>query len=406
MLSVHSNPAAELGKQDNGGMSVHILELSRELGKAGFKVDIFTCRKGVSGGREETVSRNVRLIHLRNGGNGNLIKQALLSQLPDAFTLLDAYRMRNSLRYSLIHSHYWLSGRLGSWAGRLWRVPHLLTLHTNGMAKKINCPDERESSMRLMTEKRLARECARVFAPTEKEKELLMRFYGMPGEKIGLVPSGVNLDLFRPMPKEKARNLAGIRGDGKVVLYVGRFSPVKGIDRLIATMAHLRRRHRFRLVIVGGDGQRARETVRIAGLSRSFCIHNHVTFAGRIDHRRLAAYYNAADLLVVPSHYESFGLVALESLACGTPVVATRVGVMDSIIRDGETGMVVDSPDPLSLSKAVENFFRRSGRLSREEVRATVLKHCWSNVAETVTLEYVGIFNETKAPFQERSLKA
>jgi D-inositol-3-phosphate glycosyltransferase len=397
MLSVHANPAAELGKQDNGGMSVHILELSRELGKAGFQVDIFTCRKGRNGGHEETVSSNVRIIHLGNGSNGDLTKQDLLRYLPDALTLLDTYRLRNSLRYSLIHSHYWLSGRLGSWAGRLWRVPHLLTLHTNGMAKRISCSDERESSMRLITEKRLARECSRILAPTEKEKQLLMRFYGMPGEKIGLVPSGVNLDLFRPMSKEKARNLLGIEDDGKVVLYVGRFSPVKGIDRLIATMAHLRKRHRFRLVIVGGDGQRAHETVRIAGLSRSFCIHNNVTFAGRVNHRRLAAYYSAADVLVVPSLYESFGLVAIESLACGTPVVATKVGVMESIIRNGETGMVVDRPDPLSLSRAVETFFRGSGRLSREEIRATVLKHCWANIAETVMQEYVGLFGAANA---------
>jgi D-inositol-3-phosphate glycosyltransferase len=396
VLSIHSSPLGKLGTQDTGGMSVYIRELCHELGKAGHTVDIYTRSDGLSGNHEVSLFDNVRLIHLPAGNNGRISKNMLYPYLPEIFRKLEAYRLRNNLSYDIIHSHYWLSGKVGSWAQRQWNVPHLLMFHTNGFMKRVRCAEEREPAMRLINEKRLTRECSRLLSPTEKEKDYIVRFYGTQREKIGLVPCGVNLDRFRPIPKREARKRLGLQADEAIILYVGRFAPVKGLDRLFAAMAHLKKYSRLSLMVVGGDGNQAQSSLEFERLTKVFGIRDAVTFAGRVEHNDLSKYYSAADVLVVPSYYESFGLVALESLACGTPVVATPVGAIDKIVQDGTTGVVVKKPSPRSLASAIKRFVSSSAKkdLSRDDVRASVLRHCWSGVASTVVKEYSKVISD------------
>jgi D-inositol-3-phosphate glycosyltransferase len=396
VLSIHSSPIGELGTKDTGGMSVYIRELARELGKLGHRVDIYTRFHGPSGEREVQLYDNVRIIYLSAGFNGNSQKLALYPHLPHFLRELERFRTRNGLHYDLIHSHYWLSGRVGNWAQALWNVPHILKFHTLSAVKNNTAGSEQEPELRMVTEKRLAKTCHRILAATERERKQLMHYYDVPWEIIGVVPCGVNLDLFRPMDKAKARERLGFGHDGSILLYVGRFAPLKGIEKLLEAMTFLRHHQRLQLVIIGGDGYHSPESQNLRRLSRKLGIQDVVAFGGRIEQENLPTYYNAADVLVVPSYYESFGLVALESLACGTPVVATKVGAMESILRENETGHVVHNGSPRLLANGIEGFLPNSitKPLSAAAIRETVLRFGWANVASDTIEEYQAVLRE------------
>lgn len=387
MLSIHSSPLGALGTQDTGGMSVYISELSRELGTAGHRVDIYTC--GHSGASSGTtyLSQHVRLIRLAPGDTGGLTKGTLVGRLPDVFRSLERWAHRTTPEYDLIHSHYWLSGWIGRHAQNLWRVPHAITFHTTGMAKRVACAEEREPLLRLKEERLLARTSDRVIVSSDRDRELIERYCGAAHEKIGIVPCGVDLSRFHPIERERARRATGLGDARSVVLYVGRFAPIKGLERLVAAAAHLRWHQGLRLVIIGGDGGGIRadmgRLVKAAGLT------DVVSFVGRVDHDLLPLHYSAADVLVLPSYYESFGLVALEALACGTPVVASRVGAMDAIIAGEASGLLVDDGSPRGFASAIERFLAPSvkGR-SREEIRSSVLGYSWARSASALVREY------------------
>jgi D-inositol-3-phosphate glycosyltransferase len=393
ILSVHSNPVGELGTENTGGMSVYIRELARELGRAGHRVDIYTCMGGGSRTHDLVLYENVRLIYLGIEGTGQIPKQRLHAYLPRLFHALESYRIMKNMRYDLVHSHYWLSGLVGQRAKNHWRIPHVLTFHTTGMMKRVSCSQEHEPSRRLIAEKKLMDGCTRILASTSRERESLSRFYGVPGEKIGLVPCGVNLQKFRMMDRDSARKQIGIQDNRPVILYVGRFTPVKGLDRLLAAAAHLGHIQNLSVMIVGGDGRHTRYAAALRRFSRRTGMNGAVTLEGRVDHEDLPVYYNAADVLVVPSYYESYGLVALEALACGTPVVATDVGAMDTIIHEGKTGAVVKTPSPLLLSKTIETFISPGFRSApgRKEIRESVAGLGWVSVAARTMREYEGV---------------
>lgn len=399
MLSVHSCPVGELGTKDTGGMSVNVRELAREVGRLGHLVDIYTRSHGPSCNRVADLCPNVRLLHLGVGDGEGVNKTALFPYMEDFFRELESSRSSEAVRYDLVHSHYWLSGRVGRWAQERWRVPHLLMFHTLGAVKNALSHRQVEPELRITTEKQLAADCDRILAASEREKENLVRFCGVPPEAVGVVPCGVDLDRFRPVGKGRAREQLGLDPDEPVLLYVGRFAALKGIDRLLETTAHLKRNRGLRLMIVGGDGEETPESRELTSLSRRFGILDSVTLAGRVDHEDMPLYYSAADVLALPSHYESFGLVALESLACGTPVVATQVGAMDRIIRQGETGRVVQDASPPALAEAVEAFLPGAKTLSVEAIRASVLDWSWSSAASAMTNEYSLLLEKKRKEF-------
>jgi D-inositol-3-phosphate glycosyltransferase len=390
MFSIHSSPIGELGTKNTGGMSVYIRELARQLGIRGHCVDIYTRLNGSKHNEIIDLNDNVRLIHLSAGNNGYVSKLALYYYLSDFFRALERFKQQERLHYDLIHSHYWLSGRLGSWLQDHWNLPHLVMFHTLGTVKNIAGVAGHEPDLRIATEKKLIRTCQRILAPTETEKENLKTYYNTPPEKIGVAPCGVNLDQFRPMDRADARQGLGFDDNESIVLYVGRFDPIKGIDRLLEAAPHLRDHRRLRLVIIGGDGPDTPEYQNLQRMTHQLGIQNRVTFVGRIQQKQLPLYYSAADVLVVPSYYESFGLVGLESLACGTPVVATEVGAMRSVLQDGKNGQIVTDANPRSLAKAIEPFLSGSGakKWSADKIRTSVLQYGWPNVAAAVIEEY------------------
>ncbi|GAI82162.1 unnamed protein product, partial [marine sediment metagenome] len=224
--------------------------------------------------------------------------------------------------------------------------------------------------------------------PTEKEKEELIRHYGALPERIGVVPCGVNLEQFKPINKESARQYLGF-GNDKIILFVGRIDPLKGIDKLIKAMPYLQNIQGLRLVVVGGGEHSQHEIDQLQKLASELNIQGSVTFLGLIKHDQLPYFYSAADACVVPSYYESFGLVALESLACGTPVVATDVGNLKSVIRQGETGYVVIDNAPHHLADKIALLLSRPSTdiESTLSIRASVSSFSWSNIAEAIIRE-------------------
>ncbi len=382
MLSIHSSPVGPLGTRDTGGMSVYVSELAKWLGRDGHRVDIFTNVPG----RNRPLFPNVRLIHLNGARGRGIDKERLPAYLPGIFDALEAHRRAERRDYDMIHSHYWLSGVVGALAHARWHRPHVTMFHTLAMLKNHTRSGEAEPDLRIAHERRLAKTVDHIVVPTPREMENLTRFYHARPSKIRIIPCGVNLELFKPINPIEARRRLGLPGDAPIVLYVGRFAPLKGIDRLIEAVALLKGRSAVapRLVIVGGDGPEARETRQLKALAAQTGVDAQVHFAGRLAQERLPLYYSAADLLAFCSHYESFGLVVLEALACGTPVVATPVGVVDAIVREGVNGKVIASAATADVADGIAWVLERlstEATARQAVVRATVEPFGWHHVA-------------------------
>ncbi len=388
MLSAHSCPLGKLGTRDTGGMSVYLLELARELSKLGHTVDIYT---RVHDPRDRLIydlGANARLIHLTAGKNGEINKLAVYPHLPNFARRVEDFRSHNDLQYDLIYSHYWLSAWAGRQLQRWWEVPHMVMFHTLGAVKNAIGVGDREPELRIETERSAVRSCDRIIAATEREKKDLVHFYGARPEAITVIPCGVNTELFRPLDRRAARERLALNGD-KHLLFVGRIEPLKGVDRLLGAVGYLGDRHPLQLLVIGGGWNSRRELERLKALARELDIEERVTFLGLVKQAELPFYYSAADVCVVPSHYESFGLVALESLACGTPVVATDVGCAPGVIRQGQTGYVVPANDPHLLAGGIDRALslRADGNGLAAVRRASLAPYEWPAIAAALEKE-------------------
>lgn len=385
MLSVHSCPVGNLGAKDTGGMNVYVRELAHELGKRGLLVDVYTRVHDPKDEQIIKLGQNARLIHLRAGDGGDIHKLAVYPYLPDFTCNLESFRKHNSIQYDLIFSHYWLSGWIGKYLQRWWGVPHMMMFHTLGAVKNNIGIGEDEPELRIENEKLLAGDCHHIIAATEKEKEDLILYYGAPPERISIIPCGVNLDLFQPIDKEIAKQQLGFNDD-KIILFVGRIEPLKGLERLLKAMTYLQNVNRPRLLIIGGDEHSQDEIERLQKLSQALHLDGSVLFLRLIKQEKLPLFYSAADVCVVPSYYESFGLVALESLACGTPVVATNVGGIKKIIREGQTGSVVidDSPQGLATKIALLLSKPSPHKELPLTIRESITCFSWQNIAQAI----------------------
>ena len=398
MFSIHSCPMGELGTEDTGGMNVYIKELANELGKREHRIDVFTRFHGAGHQQITNISENVRYIHLLAGENRHISKLAIYPHLTDFFNKLETLRKQENLCYDMIHSHYWLSGRDGIWAQENWRIPHIVMFHTLGKVKNATGVGEKEPELRINSEKQLINSCNRIIATTERGKRELIRFYDAQPESISVVPCGVNLDVFQPMNKENARKVLKMEQEDTIILYVGRFAELKGLDRLLSAMTYLRNQCKPRLIIIGGDGPNTIETQRLHQLSNALGIEEMVSFIGRVDYEDLSPYYSAADLLVIPSHHESFGMVALESMACGTPVIATKVGAMEMLIQEGKTGSILPTANPERLAEKIITYLEKPGTNldSGGNIRASIAAFAWSHIGDAMIAEYMAILNNWK----------
>jgi len=389
MLSVHSCPAGKSGGKDTGGMNVYIRELACELRKRGHSVDIYTRAHDPMEAQIVELGEGARLIHLGAGEVENMHKLVVYSHLADFACNLESFRKCNDLKYDLIHSHYWLSGWVGRRIQGWWDIPHMTMFHTLGAVKNAIGVGEDDPELRIYTEKELARNCPRIIAATEREKHQLISYYNASPEAISVIPCGVNLDIFQPVDKEMARRQLGFDG-ASIALFVGRIDPLKGLDRLLVAMTWLRKKQEVHLVVVGGDEQSQPEMERLQQLAEKLHIEDSVTFTGVRRQEELPYYYSAADVCVIPSYYESFGLVALESLACGTPVVATRVGGIEGVVSQDKTGYVVTENTAGHLAEKIAAVISRpnAGPRAANSIRAAVTRFGWANIAQAIVDEY------------------
>jgi D-inositol-3-phosphate glycosyltransferase len=353
----------------------------------GHTVDIYTRIHDPSDRQIYSLGRGARLIHLKAGRVGDLDKMDIYNHLPEFTGNLEEFRRGESASYDLIFSHYWLSGCVGEVMQARWQVRHVIMFHTLGAVKAGF--GQTEPELRIESERRLVEKCQRVIAATVKEKDTLVGSYGASPGAVSVVPCGVNLELFRPLDKHRVRARLGLNGD-KLILFVGRIEPLKGIDRLLRAVNSLRGEETCRLIIIGGDPRSREEIDRLKTLSARLRIQDLVDFPGRVSQGRLPLYYSAADVTVVPSYYESFGLVALESLASGTPVVSTNVGDIQNIIQPGVTGYVVADGSISSLAEKIGRLLSGKSSVSKsaDEIRASVAGYRWSLVAQKINREF------------------
>jgi len=398
MLSVHSCPMGRLGGENTGGMSVYIRELCRELGRRGHLVDVYTRSHGPVHDQIVELGKGARLIHLKAGQDEEIAKLAIYPHLAEFACEVEDFRRHNGLNYDLIHSHYWLSGWVGKSLQEWWDIPHVTMLHTLGAVKNAIGIGKSEPDLRINFEKALIKDCHRIIAPTEREKGYLIHHYDACPEAISVIPCGVDLDLFRSVQKEIARGHLGFDGE-RIILFVGRIVPLKGIEELLRAMTYLEDRQRLRLVMVGGDEHCHDEVERLKTLSRSLQIRDSVTFHGLVEQEKLPYFYSAADLCVFPSYYESFGLVALESLACGTPVVTTNVGGVEGVIRQGETGYVVPDNAPHRLAEKIALLLSvpKTEADVAGSIRESVTRFGWPNIAQAIVDEYNAVISDCSA---------
>jgi D-inositol-3-phosphate glycosyltransferase len=405
MLSVHTCPLAILGGKRTGGMNVYVRELSRELGRRGWAVDVFTHAENPCRPIEVGMAGNVRVMHVVAGPERHIAKNELVRYLPEFADNVRAFAEERGFRYDLIHSHYWLSGLVARDLQRDWSVPIVQMFHTLGHIKNrvARSPGEHELQARIEAETELIRHADALVASTPIERRQMLDLYGADPSRISVIPCGADLGLFRPLPKAEARHELGLPADRHLILFVGRIDPLKGIDTLLKAIALILKESpawhgRLGVVIVGGqveDNPRnmSREMQNLHALRESLGIEETVTFLGSQSQEALPYFYSAADVVVMPSHYESFGMVALESMASGTPVIASNVGGLSYIVRHGKTGYLVPPRSPKVLAGRIRTLlddpFRRR-RMGAQGVQAAQ-RYSWTAVSDQIESLYADL---------------
>ena len=386
LLSFHSCPAGRLGEKDTGGMNAYVLQIAREYARRGNRVDVFTRHHDPNDPKIVEIEDGARVIHL-DSGPADAAKSDLFGHIPRFLGELYRFQRAEGTRYDIVHSHYWLSGRVGMALSREWGCPHVATFHTLAKTKMRARAGEREPQLREDVEGLIMSDADGVIVSTEEERQDIARYYGAPRHNIEVIPAGVNLEMFQPVDRAEARAAVasewGIRDEERVILYVGRIEPLKGIDILLRALPMLEHDGAVRALIVGGNPGNDVEMERLKSLAGELGIADSVTFTGSVPQAVLPAYYSAADVFTLPSHSESFGLAPLEAMACGTPAVVSRVGGLKTFIRSGENGYLVPWRCPESFAQRFDTLLANPelrdamGRAARERA----LSMGWGAVA-------------------------
>jgi D-inositol-3-phosphate glycosyltransferase len=400
VLSFHSSPVEEPGVGDAGGMTVYVRRLAEALSAQGVATDVFT--RATSDDRTPVVlSPGVRVVPISAGPSRPLPKEEIRSHLTEFALGIRAFSLAQRISYDLIHSHYWQSGLAATSLVDAWRVPLVHSAHTLGRVKNLFLApgDSPEPEVRLLGEDRVIRAADVLVASTDGEVEQLTRLYRAPHDRVKTFHPGVDHSIFRPLDRAAARTRLGY-GDEAVLLYVGRIQPLKGIDLAIQALEELVPvlERDVRLVVVGGasGSQGQREVTRLKRLASDLQIAEKVDFVGPHAHSALPTFYNAADVVTVCSHSESFGFAALEAHACGIPVVGTAVGGLSHVVRDGRSGFLVDSRDPSVFAARLKTLLsdqelQRS--FSNEALRSSA-KFSWDDVASAFLELYECLLRE------------
>ena len=377
VLSIHTSPLDQPGTGDAGGMNVYVVETAKRLAEAGTAVEIFTRSTGSSQPPVVELAPGVLVRHVTAGPFEGLLKQ----DLPGQLCAVTAGVMRVEAAhpegwFDLIHSHYWLSGQVGWLASERWDIPLVHSMHTMAKVKNIELADgdTPEPLVRIIGEEQVVEASSRLVANTGVEARQLIELYGAHPERVDGVHPGVDLEAFSPGDRRAARERLGIAANEHVLLFVGRIQPLKAPDILVRAAARMLAddpRLPLRVIIAGGpSGTGLEHPTALADLTAELGLEANVRFEPPGDRARLADLYRAADIAVVPSHSESFGLVAIEAQACGTPVVAAAVGGLRTAVVDGVSGVLIDGHDPADYAAVLRRLLADPGRLRELSIGA------------------------------------
>jgi D-inositol-3-phosphate glycosyltransferase len=339
VITVHGCPLRQAGSRDSGGMNIYILEMAKRLAARGVQVDVFTRHHDPLDPQVVMLAPGARLIHL-SAGVPSLEKSGVYELLPQFTSQMRRFCIANRLNYDLVSTHYWLSGLVGMRLTSEWGVPHTTSFHTMAEMKRRGRPEETEIEQRDASESTIACSADSVVVWTNHEKDEIVDYCDIDPAKVSVIPPGVDLSRFRPMSQNQSREFLGY-GEEKNILFVGRLEPLKGLDVLFRAVAALEDLGNITLNVVGGD-ENSEEKTRLQTLASRMKLTQNIRFIGSVSQHELPLHYNAADVCVLPSHYESFGLAALEAAACGRPVVASEVGGLPTIVLNGSTGYLVE----------------------------------------------------------------
>lgn len=397
ILTMHSCPVGRPGERDVGGMNVYVTHVARELAKSGLRVDLFTRCHDPNDHLVTDVAPGARVVHLPAGPMDEP-KEDLHRHVSIFADEVDDFRRKQGISYDLVHSHYWLSGIAANELSARWRVPHVTMFHTTALTKMRARVGEWEPEYRIEGERKVIADADATIVSTEQERSDLIRLYGANPARIRVVSAGVDTQLFQPMEKATARRALGFAQE-KIVLSVGRVEPLKGLDILLMATAILEDKTETRVVVVGGDSETHPEAFRLRSISKTLGLEGIVTFTGAVPQDRLNVYYNAADVFVLPSYYESFGLVALEAMACGVPVIASRVGGPKNFVKSGVTGYLIDwrCPEPFAqkLDILLHNPMLRASMGRAARLHAETMG--WEKVGQRTTDIYRSVAKQAES---------
>ncbi len=403
LISVHGDPAIEIGKEEAGGQNVYVRHVGEALAELGWQVDMFTRKVNVE--QEDIVwhSPNCRTIRLKAGNVDFVPRDNIFEYLPEFVDNFLKFQQDNQIIYSLIHTNYWLSSWVGMQLRLLQGIQLVHTYHSLGAVKYNTVKTvPLVASTRLITEKQVLETAQRIVATSPQEQEHMRTLVSTKGN-IDIIPCGTDIERFGCVDRKAARSKLGINPDTKLVMYVGRFDQRKGIETLVraAGQSKLFGREDFKLIICGGsraghsDGD---ERERIETIVAELGMTQMTEFPGRVSQEDLPFYYAAADVCVVPSHYEPFGLVAIEAMASFTPVVASDVGGLQFTVVDEETGLLAPPQDVRAFANAIDRILldaqwgKELGQAARKRVEN---KFSWDGVAMQLSELYTSLSQQS-----------
>ncbi len=405
VISMHTSPTASLGQNGNGGLNVYVREVASAFSERGIATDIFTRRQSPDDPAIESLAPLSRVIYLPAGRS--LDKYSLYNETPAFAAAIRAFAGSEQIKYDLLYSHYWLSGEVACLLRPDMGIGWAHIAHTLGLVKNRTLASgaRPEPALRIRVEGEVAQQADLLIASTTDEADDLVRSYKADPEHVYVVPPGIDLATFQPLDRDEARRKIGY-GPGRLLLYVGRLERLKGVDVAIKALALLADRDHedLRLIVLGEDVRDGDESEkeRLKAVASSLGVRDRVDFLGSVAHHELPYFYAAADVLVMPSYSESFGLVALEAQACGRPVVASGVSGLRSVVRDEVSGYLIDRHDPALYAERIGRLLADPQLAQQMGWRGRLLaqRFSWSRTADRLEELFENVIESGQARVQ------